>query len=299
MIFASEESSICSPLFRTSCHTRWQRFLVRIRWIRSGQWYGSVSQWFPATGRTNFDQVRERERDVSPLYVPFSARWTRLKNTFEIKEKAQTVLPRARALLVACGDDAVPPDGGLFACGGYHKSGSGELVPIPEILCYDKSTKEWIFLSDIPNLKKLNVFAVDNNVLVISDKVKSSDPNEEDELVAASKYDLVRRKWIMLDGKNVEESKEDPWSLMAVCILTWARKEKIEIDTIDHSKSCITKKKISLDRTNNWEWSKERERERATHNKKKNHSGCGIVQESIEHSKSILWECPHILMVST
>lgn len=127
-----------------------------------------------------------------------------------MKEKAQTVLPRARALLVACGDDAIPSEGGLFACGGYHKSGSGELVPIPEILSYDKAKKEWTFLSDIPNLKKLNVFAVDNNILVISDKARSDDPNEEDELVPVSKYDLVQRKWIMLDGKNIEEAKENP-----------------------------------------------------------------------------------------
>lgn len=82
-------------------------------------------------------------------------------------------------------------------------------MPVPEILCYDKSTKEWIFLSNIPNLKKLNVFAVDNNILVISDKIKADDPDDEDELVPISKYDLVNRKWLMIDQKEVSEPPED------------------------------------------------------------------------------------------
>ena len=110
---------------------------------------------------------------------------------------------------MACGDELIPPNGGLFACGGYNKSSTGELIPVPEILCYDKSLKEWIFLSDIPNLKKLNVFAVDNNILVISDKIKSEDPNEEDELIPVSKYDLVNRKWLMIDQKEVSELPAD------------------------------------------------------------------------------------------
>lgn len=137
------------------------------------------------------------------------SRWTRLKNTLSIKDKTQAVSPRARSLLVACGDELIPPNGGLFACGGYNKSSTGELIPVPEILCYDKSRKEWIFLSDIPNLKKLNVFAVDNNILVISDKIKSEDPNEEDELIPVSKYDLVNRKWLMINQKEVSEPPAD------------------------------------------------------------------------------------------
>ena len=124
-----------------------------------------------------------------------------------INNKSQAILPRARALLVACGDDIVPPNGGLFACGGYNKSPTSELVPVPEILCYDKSTKEWIYLSAIPNLKKLNIFAVDDNTLIISDKIKATDPDEEDELIPVSKYDLVKRKWIMIDQKDVSDTQ--------------------------------------------------------------------------------------------
>ncbi|CAF1541298.1 unnamed protein product [Adineta ricciae] len=131
-------------------------------------------------------------------------RWIKLKNTFNIEDKSQTVLPRARALLVACGDDVLPPGGGLFACGGYHKSPTGDLIPVPEILCYDKSTKDWIFLSSIPNLKKMNVFSVDNNVLVISDKVTTEE--EDEELIPISKYDFTNRKWIMIDQKEIEEA---------------------------------------------------------------------------------------------
>ena len=110
---------------------------------------------------------------------------------------------------MACGEELIPPSGGLFACGGYNKSSTGDLIPVPEILCYDKSLKEWIYLSDIPNLKKLNVFAVDNNILVISDKMKSEDPNEEDELIPVSKYDLVNRKWLMINQKEVSEPPAD------------------------------------------------------------------------------------------
>jgi hypothetical protein len=137
------------------------------------------------------------------------SRWIKLKNTFNLNNKSQTVVPRARALLVACGDDVIPPDGGLFACGGYNKSSVGELLPVPEILCYDKSTKDWIYLSDIPNLKKLNIFAVDDNILVISEKSKSNDPDEEDELIPVSKYDLVKRKWLMLNKKDISNSQTD------------------------------------------------------------------------------------------
>ncbi len=133
-------------------------------------------------------------------------RWIKLKNTFTIKNQSQTVLPRARALLVACGDDVVSPNGGLFACGGYHKSSSGELIPVPEILCYDKSTKDWIYLSDIPNLKKLNIFAIDNNILIISDKMKSDNSDEENQLIPISKYDLVNRKWLMINQKEISNS---------------------------------------------------------------------------------------------
>lgn len=136
-------------------------------------------------------------------------RWIPLKNTLKKKDKFEAVLPRARALLVACGDDVISPDGGLFACGGYHKSATGELVPVPEILCYDKSAKEWTFLSEIPNLKKLNIFAVENNILIISEKIKSEDPNEEDELAPVSKYDLVQRKWLMIDRKEINETQEE------------------------------------------------------------------------------------------
>ena len=136
-------------------------------------------------------------------------RWIPLKNTLKKKDKLEAVLPRARALLVACGDDVIAPDGGLFACGGYHKSPSGELVPVPEILCYDKAAKEWILLSEIPNLKKLNIFAVENNVLIISEKMKPQDPNEEDELVPVSKYDLVQRKWLMMDGKEIKSEPQE------------------------------------------------------------------------------------------
>jgi hypothetical protein len=132
-------------------------------------------------------------------------RWTKLTNTFNIKNKSQTVVPRARALLVACGDDVISPDGGLFACGGYNKSSSGELLPVPEILCYDKSTKDWIYLSEIPDLKKLNIFAVDNNILIISEKIKSDE--EEDELIPVSKYDLVNRKWLMINRKEISNSQ--------------------------------------------------------------------------------------------
>ncbi|UJR35937.1 hypothetical protein I4U23_028678 [Adineta vaga] len=132
-----------------------------------------------------------------------SKKWTKLKNTFNMENKSQTVLPRARALLLACGDDIVSPDGGLFACGGYHKSPTGELIPVPEIICYDKSTKDWIFLSSIPNLKKLNIFSVDNNILIISDKIKTE---EDDELIPISKYDFMNRKWLMIDQKEIEES---------------------------------------------------------------------------------------------
>jgi hypothetical protein len=128
----------------------------------------------------------------------------KLKNTLNIKNKSQAILPRARALLVACGDDIIPPNGGLFACGGYNKSSTGELIPVPEILCYDKSTKEWIYLSDIPNLKKLNIFAVDDNTLIISDKIKSDD---EDELIPVSKYDLIKRKWIMINQKKISDTQ--------------------------------------------------------------------------------------------
>jgi hypothetical protein len=124
-----------------------------------------------------------------------------------MNNKSQTILPRARALLVACGDDVISPNGGLFACGGYNKSISGELIPVPEILCYDKSTKDWIYLSDIPNLKKLNIFAVDDNKLVISDKIKSDDLDEDDELVPISKYDLVNRKWLMINQKEISNSQ--------------------------------------------------------------------------------------------
>ena len=135
-------------------------------------------------------------------------RWISLKTTLKKKDKLEAVLPRARALLVACGDEVVAPDGGLFACGGYHKSASGELVPVPEILCYDKGAKEWTLLSEIPNLKKLNIFAVENNVLIISEKIKSDDPEEEDELVPVSKYDLVQRRWVMIDRKAIGETSE-------------------------------------------------------------------------------------------
>ncbi len=135
-------------------------------------------------------------------------RWKKLKNTVKIKNKSQTITPRARALLVACGDDIISPDGGLFACGGYNKSSTGELLPVPEILCYDKSTKEWIYLSDIPNLNKLNVFSVDNNLLIISDRKKSDNP-DEDELIPISKYDFTNRKWLMINQKEIEEIKTD------------------------------------------------------------------------------------------
>lgn len=121
-----------------------------------------------------------------------------------INDKTQPIQPRARALLVSCTDDVIPPKGGLFACGGYTKIGDGELSPVPEILSYDFGKQEWIFLSEIPNLKKLNIFAVDNNILVISDKVKSNDPDEEDEIIPISKYDLANRKWLMIDQKEVE-----------------------------------------------------------------------------------------------
>ncbi|CAF1534299.1 unnamed protein product [Adineta ricciae] len=141
--------------------------------------------------------------DLLQLEDLTAKRWIKLKNTFNIEDKSQTVLPRARALLVACGDDVLPPDGGLFACGGYHKSPTGDLIPVPEILCYDKSTKDWIFLSSIPNLKKMNVFSVDNNVLVISDKVTTE---EDEELIPISKYDFTNRKWIMIDQKEIEET---------------------------------------------------------------------------------------------
>jgi len=134
-------------------------------------------------------------------------RWIKLKNTLNMNNKSQTILPRARALLVACGDDVISPNGGLFACGGYNKSTSGELIPVPEILCYDKSTKDWIYLSNIPNLKKLNIFAVDDNKLVISDKIKSDEPDEDDELVPISKYDLVNRKWLMINQKEISNSQ--------------------------------------------------------------------------------------------
>jgi len=130
-----------------------------------------------------------------------------LPNTVTIDDKTQPIRPRARALLVACTDDVIPPKGGLFACGGYTKTADSELSPVAEILCYDHDKKQWIFLSEIPNLKKLNIFAVDNNILVISDKVKSNDPDEEDELVPLSKYDLANRKWLMIDKKEVENQQ--------------------------------------------------------------------------------------------
>ncbi|CAF0732808.1 unnamed protein product [Rotaria sordida] len=143
-----------------------------------------------------------------------SKKWTILKNTFNINNKSQTISPRARALLVACGNDIIPPDGGLFACGGYTKSSSGELIPVAEILCYDKSTKDWSHLTDIPNLKKLNIVAIDNNILIISEKMKSDNPDEEDQFIPVSKYDLINRKWLMLNQKeisniSIEETKTD------------------------------------------------------------------------------------------
>ena len=119
-----------------------------------------------------------------------------------MKNRSQSLSPRARALLVACGDDVIPPDGGLFACGGYHRSSSNELIPVPEILCYDKSLKDWVYLSDIPNLKRLNLLSIDNNILIISNKMKSDDPTREDEFIPISKYDLLNRKWLMINQKE-------------------------------------------------------------------------------------------------
>ncbi|CAF3298650.1 unnamed protein product [Rotaria socialis] len=143
-----------------------------------------------------------------------SEKWTILKNSCKIENKSLMISPRARTLLVACGNDVIPPDGGLFACGGYAKSSSGELIPVSEILCYNRSKKDWTYLSDIPNLKKLNIIAVDNNILVISDKIKSNNPDEEDQFIPISKYDLMNKKWLMINQKDisnvqVEETKTD------------------------------------------------------------------------------------------
>jgi hypothetical protein len=87
-------------------------------------------------------------------------------------------------------------------------------MPVPEILCYDKSTQDWIYLSDIPNLKKINIFSVDNDTLIISDKVKSDNPDEDDELIPISKYDFANRKWLMknqeeISNTEIEQTKTD------------------------------------------------------------------------------------------
>ena len=101
----------------------------------------------------------------------------------------------------------IPPNGGLLACGGYHRSSSNELIPVPEILCYDKSIKDWIYLSNIPNLKKLNLLSIDNIILIISNKMKSDDPNREDEFIPISKYDLLNRKWLMINQKETSNTQ--------------------------------------------------------------------------------------------
>ena len=163
--------------------------------------------------RNDFLQLEDltsTKYDITPRSTPLdtieSLRWIKLKSRFNFNDKSQPVLPRARALLVACGDDVISPEGGLFACGGYTKSPSGELAPVPEILCYDNSTKDWTYLSDIPNLTKLNIFAVENNMLIISERVKSSEPDEDDELIPISKYDLAQRKWLMIDRKETTDT---------------------------------------------------------------------------------------------
>ncbi|CAF1474430.1 unnamed protein product, partial [Adineta steineri] len=145
--------------------------------------------------------------DLLQLENLTSKKWTQLKNTFNMKNKSQNVIPRARALLIACGDDIISPDGGLFACGGYHKSLTGELVPVSEILCYNKSTKDWIYLSDIPNLKKISLFSIENNILIISEKIRTDNNNDDDELIPISKYDLMNRKWLMIDQTEISNTQ--------------------------------------------------------------------------------------------
>jgi hypothetical protein len=143
-------------------------------------------------------------------HLCFVLSWKILKSTFKTSDQRQSIGPRARALLVNCTSDVVPPRGGLFACGGFHKNTRGELVPIGEILCYDKSSSQWELLADIPNLTKSSILAIDNNILTVSQLMKSEHPDAEDELVPEVKYDLVRRKWLMLNGKAVEETNEAP-----------------------------------------------------------------------------------------
>jgi hypothetical protein len=135
------------------------------------------------------------------------SRWIQLNSSLNVNNETRLVSPRARALLTTCGDDILPPNGGLFACGGYHKAASGELVSVPEILCYDKSMKHWICLSEIPNVTKSHIFAIDNNILIISDKIKSDNLDGDDEHVPVAKYDLAQRKWLMIDGKLVDETQ--------------------------------------------------------------------------------------------
>lgn len=55
----------------------------------------------------------------------------------------------------------------------------------------------------------MNIFAVDNNILIISDKIKSDEPDEEDELIPISKYDLANRKWLMINKKDIIESSDE------------------------------------------------------------------------------------------
>lgn len=122
-----------------------------------------------------------------------SSRWKTLN--VNLTNENQTIVPRARALLITANEEIISPDGGLIACGGYHKTEQGDLVPVPEILAYDKTTCLWTLLSTIPNLQKLNILSIDNNVLVISERDKSSD-----EIIPISTYDLVKKSWLMING---------------------------------------------------------------------------------------------------
>lgn len=136
-------------------------------------------------------------------------RWIRVNNTLiDDKNKSQVISPRARPLLVAFSENVMPPKGGLFSCGGYTKSPlTNELIPIPEVICYNKSTKIWTYVTNIPNLTKLNSIAVDDNILIISERQKSIDPDEEDDFIPVSKFDLIHRKWLMIDKKEISDIK--------------------------------------------------------------------------------------------
>ena len=138
----------------------------------------------------------------------FFSRWKKLSVTLNKDNSLEIVAPRARALLVASSAEVIPPDGGLFACGGYQKSQQGEMIAVPEIICYDKAKNQWNFLSLIPNLKKLSIFAVDNDVLVISEKKRSENQPETDDIIPVARYDLLNRKWLMINGENVDEKNE-------------------------------------------------------------------------------------------